>query len=74
MTVAEKKKFQSEYPSKQKFTKTDLAKYVNVWVEEPKYCNLGASKNFAQFAKRISAEWEKNPFSGYSFCKLCEFF
>ena len=60
MTVAEKRKFQKGYPSKQKFTKTDLAKYENVWDEDPKYCNLGASKNFAQFAKRISNEWEKN--------------
>jgi hypothetical protein len=42
------------------FTKTDLAKFDNVWDEHPKYVNLGAQKNFSQYAKRIGVEWVKN--------------
>ena len=42
------------------FTKTDLAKFENVWDEIPRFVNLGAQKNFAQYAKRIGKEWEKS--------------
>lgn len=60
LTQAEKKKFQAENPKSQMFTKTDLAKFENVWDENPKYVNLGAQKNFTQYAKRIGKEWEKS--------------
>ena len=42
------------------FTKTDLAKFENVWDEKPRYVNLGAQKNFAQYARRIGQMWDKN--------------
>ncbi len=45
------------------FSKTDLAKFENVWDEKPTYVNLGAQKNFAQYAKRIGQEWAKNPYN-----------
>ncbi len=61
VSKAEKKKFLSEFPSSQMFTKTDLAKFENVWDDKPTYVNLGAQKNFAQYAKRIGQEWAKNP-------------
>ena len=61
LTKAEKKKFLAEFPSFQMFAKTDLAKFENVWVDKPTYVNLGAQKNFAQYAKRIGHEWAKNP-------------
>jgi AIPR protein/abortive infection phage resistance-like protein len=56
----EKKKFLAEFPPHQMFAKTDLAKFENVWDEKPTYVNLGAQKNFAQYAKRIGQEWAKN--------------
>ncbi|MGR5254335.1 AIPR family protein [Vibrio astriarenae] len=59
LTLGEKKKFQAENPKQQMFTKTDLAKFENVWDENPRFVNLGAQKNFAQYAKRIGSEWEK---------------
>ncbi len=31
------------------FTKTDLAKFENVWDDHPKWVNLGAQKNFARY-------------------------
>lgn len=60
LTQGEKKKFQAENPKPQMFTKTDLAKFENVWDENPRFVNLGAQKNFAQYAKRIGSEWEKS--------------
>lgn len=60
MTQAEKKKFLVEYPKSQCFTKTDLAKYLMVWSDRPYVVNRGAQKNFAEFAKAISSEWEKD--------------
>lgn len=60
LTQSEKKKFQAENPKPQMFTKTDLAKFENVWDENPRFVNLGAQKNFAQYAKRIGSEWEKS--------------
>lgn len=60
LTVAEKKRFLAEFPKSQMFTKTDLAKYDNAWDEHPRFVNLGAQKNFAQFAKRMGQEWKAN--------------
>lgn len=61
VSKAEKKKFLAEFPSSQMFAKTDLAKFENVWEDKPTYVNLGAQKNFAQYAKRIGQEWAKSP-------------
>ncbi len=60
LTPGEKKKFKAENPKPQMFSKTDLAKFENVWDEHPKWVNLGAQKNFAQYAKRIGKEWAKS--------------
>jgi hypothetical protein len=60
LTAAETRRFLAEYPKNQMFTKTDLAKYENVWDEHPRFVNLGAQKNFAKYAERISEEWKKD--------------
>ncbi|MCY1163817.1 AIPR protein [compost metagenome] len=60
LTVADQKRFKAEHPKPQMFTKTDLAKFENVWDEHPKWVNLGAQKNFARYAFRIGKEWEKS--------------
>lgn len=69
LTGAEQRKFLLEFPKLQMFTKTDLAKFENVWEDHPKWVNLGAQKNFAQFAKRIGVEWDRSPndFNEYFF-------
>ncbi|WP_114285644.1 AIPR family protein [Candidatus Halocynthiibacter alkanivorans] len=59
-TVAERKKFDLEYPRKQFFTKTDLAKFENSWAGQPEIVSLGAQKNFAAFAKAVGAKWTKS--------------
>lgn len=61
MTPAELRRFRTEYPRLQTFTKTDLAKFENVWEDHPKFVNFGAQKNFVRFAERIGKEWEKSP-------------
>lgn len=61
MTAGEKRRFKAENPKSQMFTKTDLAKFENVWDEHPRCVNLGAQKNFGQYAKRIGQEWSKSP-------------
>ena len=61
VSKAEKKKFLAEFPSSEMFSKTELAKFENVWDEKPTYVNLGAQKNFVQYAKRIGQEWAKDP-------------
>ena len=61
LTQAGRKKFDLENPRRQLFSKTDLAKYVNVWEGRPHEVSLGAQKNFAAFASRIGQEWNKTP-------------
>lgn len=61
LTPGEKKRFRAEYPKPQMFTKTDLAKFENVWDEHPRWVNLGAQKNFARYADRIGKEWTISP-------------
>ncbi|SFL91116.1 AIPR protein [Methylorubrum salsuginis] len=56
----EQKLFVLEYPKSQMFTKTDLAKFENVFDEHPRWVNLGSQKNFARYALRIGKEWERS--------------
>ncbi len=54
LTPAKRKKFNLENPTRQKFTKTDLAKFENTWNQLPWIVSLGAQKNFRDFTARIS--------------------
>jgi len=60
LTAAEQKRFRAEYPKTEMFTKTDLAKFENVFDDHPRWVNLGSQKNFARYALRIGKEWEKS--------------
>ncbi|GAB5436844.1 AIPR family protein [Falsiruegeria mediterranea] len=59
-TIAERKKFDAEYPRNQFFTKTDLAKYENTWGCAPHTVSTGAQKNFTTFATSIGKRWGKD--------------
>ncbi|NOE25130.1 AIPR family protein [Ruegeria sp. HKCCD6157] len=59
-TPAERKKWDAEFPRRQFFTKTDLAKFENSWSGRPHIVSMGAQKNFADFAKTIEKAWGKN--------------
>ncbi len=53
-TPARRRMFLAENPTKQKFTKTDLAKFENTWEQLPHMVSLGAQKNFADYMIRVS--------------------
>ncbi len=61
LTRAQRRKFDLLFPRRQRFTKTDLAKFINVWEGRPHEVSLGAQKNFAAFAGRVGAAWRKAP-------------
>ena len=70
LTAAEKKKFDAEYPKAQSFTKTDLAKFENVWECIPHIVSKGAQANFAHFAKLVGKRWDadETQFNEQYFC------
>ena len=61
MTKTEIKNFKMKYPVKQKFTKTDLAKYYNIYRMLPDQVSCGAQKNFVKFAEWAGEEWKIRP-------------
>ena len=61
LSQTDRRKFDLEYPKKQVFTKTDLAKFLNVWRGKPDTVSKGAQKNFADFASFIGSEWNRRP-------------
>jgi hypothetical protein len=59
---AGQKKFDAEWPKTQLLTKTDMAKYLNLWPGEFGGINAsavcrGAQKNFSDFAQTVSRKW-----------------
>jgi hypothetical protein len=60
LTPAKKKEFKEIHPNSQKFSKTDLAKFLMVWEEKPHIVSRGAQKNFVEFGKLIVPLWNKN--------------
>jgi hypothetical protein len=57
LSPREKARFELENPKRQVFTKTDLAKFINVWRGLPHVVSRGAQKNFVDFAEYIGREW-----------------
>jgi len=59
-SAAERKSFDAMFPKSQFFTKTDLAKFENSYRCKPHIVSYGAQKNFAELAKAIGEEWNRN--------------
>ncbi|MGF7170805.1 hypothetical protein FHS91_002493 [Sphingobium xanthum] len=59
-SVAERKRFDVEFPKAQFFTKTDLAKFENSYRGKPHIVSYGAQKNFGELAKTIGEEWSRS--------------
>lgn len=59
-TDSEKKRFVLQNPKTQMFTKTDLAKYVNIYRMLPNTVSAGAQKNFLKFAEWAEDEWNNH--------------
>lgn len=60
LSKRKKDEYDKKYPKKQMFTKTDLAKYMNVYLELPWIASTGGQKSFAKFAQWAKKEWDKN--------------
>lgn len=60
LSLTERKKFDFEYPKRQMFSKTDLAKFLNLWEGYPDVVSKGAQKNFVHFAEAIGKEWDRD--------------
>ena len=67
LTIAQRKKFDLEFPKAQFLTKTDLAKYVMTWRMHPDIVSHGAQKTFTGpnaktkgFAGIVGEEWQKS--------------
>lgn len=54
------KRFDLEYPKKQRVTKTDWAKYAFCWSGRPHEVSRGAQSNFMAYAKIAADLWEKD--------------
>ena len=58
-TAAQKKKFESEYPRKQKFDKGKLAQCWGVWYQEVEDVALGTEKYHPSFVENITSDKRK---------------
>ena len=52
-TPARRRAFTAENPTKQRFTKTDLAKFESTWDQLPHIVSRGAQKNFTDYMIRV---------------------
>lgn len=67
-TESTRRRFDRDYPTHQRFTKEDLARFVNCWRGLPYVVNRGGQKNFAEFMTFIKKElgelpenWQPSP-------------
>ncbi len=58
---AMQRKFESEFPRSQVITKTDAAKYVVAWEQQPHQVSAGAQKNFKAFAALVAEKYAEHP-------------
>jgi hypothetical protein len=56
--ATQRKRWETENPTPQKFTKTDLAKFEHAWQGLPHLVCLGAEKNFNKLAERMEEDGE----------------
>jgi hypothetical protein len=55
--VADKRRFASETPKQRRFAKTDLAKYLNAWDQQPHLVSFGNQKNFQSFMQELKERY-----------------
>lgn len=66
-TASRRKQFQAIFPPRQRFTKTDLAKYENCWNQLPHFVARGAEKNFREFTINAADRNATSPTEQYFF-------
>ena len=60
LTSSQLRKFETEYPKNQVFSKTDMAKYENTWRMQPHTVKKGAQANLKLLGSKIINEFERN--------------
>jgi len=55
--VTEKRRFASETPKDRRFSKTDMAKYLNAWDGQPHLVSQGNQKNFQHLMQSLKEEY-----------------
>ena len=55
-TIAQQRQFKVLWPTKQKFAKSDLAKFAHSWDQLPHLVSRGAQKNFGEFMIRLEKD------------------
>lgn len=58
---AAKRRFREDNPTTQRFTKTDLAKFILSWDQRPDIVSRGAQKAFVAFMKQLSGAGRSGP-------------
>ena len=58
-TPARRRAFAAEHPTRQRFTKTDLAKFENTWDQLPHIVSRGAQRNFSDYTIRLAERDQK---------------
>lgn len=53
LRAADRHRFKRETPKERRFSKTDLAKYLNAWEGYPHHVSFGGQKNFQLFMQRL---------------------
>jgi hypothetical protein len=57
---SDRKKFELINPKRQLFKKVDLAKFVNLYHQNPQIVSQGNQKSFLKFSEWMSKEWDRN--------------
>jgi hypothetical protein len=69
LSPPQQRKFKEQNPTNQKFVKSEVAKFINIWELEPNYVSQGAQKNFIHYTKKINELVKKNKLPGENFYK-----
>jgi len=69
LTPSQQKAFKEKNPTSNKYVKSDIAKFINLWELEPHYVAQGSQKNFIQYTKKINDLVKKGVMPGENFYK-----
>lgn len=69
LTSSQQRVFKEQNPTSQKFVKSDISKFINLWDLEPYFVARGSQKNFIHFTKKINELVIKNKLPGENFYK-----
>ena len=57
-TKSKQDAFKFKYPKNQVLIKSDVAKYINIWKQQPYHVSKGSQKNYINFLREIEKEYK----------------